>query len=212
MNEGKLKDITIEEIQEYIDKNWSYESIGAIYGVSGSAIRKKMKRVGKVLPKRRNVSPNETFNKGVKLTSQNYCINCNISVQNGYKYCSNKCEQEYKRKERISDWKEHPEKYSKEELPEFIRQYLIDKYNGCQICGWNEINPTTGKTPLEVHHIDGDCTNNAEENLQLLCPNHHSLTPNSGALNKGNSKRYKYKAYRKEIANLTENETVKVWE
>ena len=97
-------------------------------------------------------------------------------------------------------------------MPEFIRQYLIDKYNGCQICGWNEINPTTGKTPLEVHHIDGDCTNNAEENLQLLCPNCHSLTPNSGALNKGNSKRYKYKAYRKEITNLIENEAVKVWE
>lgn len=64
--------------------------------------------------------------------------------------------------------------------------------------------------PLEVHHIDGNCTNNKEENLQLLCPNCHSLTPNSGSLNKGNSKRYKYKAYRKEITNLTENETIKV--
>ena len=56
-----------------------------------------MKRAGKILPKRRSVSPNETFNKGVKLTSQNYCINCNIPIQNGYKYCGNKCEQEYKR-------------------------------------------------------------------------------------------------------------------
>ena len=31
--------------------------------------------------------------------------------------------------------------------------------------------------PLEpyedVHHIDGNCTNNKEENLQLLCPNCH---------------------------------------
>ena len=29
----------------------------------------------------------------------------------------------------------YPEKYSKEELPDFIRRYLIDKYKGCQICG-----------------------------------------------------------------------------
>lgn len=205
MNEGKLSNVTVEEIQKYIDENWSYESIGAIYGVSGSAIRKKIKKAGKTLPKRRSISPTETFNSGVKLTSQNHCINCGAPVQNGYKYCSNQCEQEYKNKERISDWKNHPENYSKEELPDFIRRYLIDKYNGCQICGWNEVNPTTGKTPLEVHHIDGDCTNNSEENLQLLCPNHHSLTPNSGALNRGNSKRYKYKVYRKEILDLKRN-------
>ena len=31
---------------------------------------------------------------------------------------------------------------------------------------------------LEVHHIDGDRTNNNLENLQLLCPNCHSYTEN----------------------------------
>ena len=35
-----------------------------------------------------------------------------------------------------------------------------------------------------MHHIDGDCTNNKIENLQLLCPNCHSLTSNLGILNK----------------------------
>jgi hypothetical protein len=29
---------------------------------------------------------------------------------------------------------------------------------------------------LEIHHVDGDRTNNREENLQLLCPNCHSYT------------------------------------
>jgi hypothetical protein len=29
---------------------------------------------------------------------------------------------------------------------------------------------------LEVHHKDGDRTNNSLENLQLLCPNCHSYT------------------------------------
>lgn len=32
--------------------------------------------------------------------------------------------------------------------------------------------------PLELHHIDGDRFNNKFENLQILCPNCHALTPN----------------------------------
>ena len=212
MNEGKLNNVTKEDIQDYIDLGWSYESIGSIYEVSGSAIRKKAKKLGMTLPKRREINPKETFNKDIKFTVQNYCISCGTPIQNNYKYCSNECQVSYQNKQRLKDWKEHPENYSKEEIPNFIRNYLIEKYQGCQLCGWNQVNPTTNRMPLEVHHIDGNCTNNKEENLQLLCPNCHSLTPNSGALNKGNSKRYKYKAYRKEITNLTENETVKVWE
>lgn len=63
--------------------------------------------------------------------------------------------------------------------------YLKEKYNNsCQICGWNKVNPFTGLVPLQIHHIDGDCLNNKEENLQLLCPNCHSLTDNYGSRNK----------------------------
>lgn len=46
-----------------------------------------------------------------------------------------------------------------------------------------EIEKVTGEPPLHVHHIDGDATNNSEDNLQLLCPNCHSLTENYGRLN-----------------------------
>lgn len=66
-----------------------------------------------------------------------------------------------------------------------IRTYLFEKYNNsCQICGWNKVNAFTGKCPLEIHHIDGNYLNNTEENLQLLCPNCHSLTENFKSLNK----------------------------
>jgi 5-methylcytosine-specific restriction endonuclease McrA len=64
---------------------------------------------------------------------------------------------------------------------------LLEKNNySCSECGWNKINPKTGKSPLEIDHIDGDCSNNKEENLRVLCPNCHSLTPTWKALNKGN--------------------------
>lgn len=32
--------------------------------------------------------------------------------------------------------------------------------------------------PLELHHVDGDRTNNRLENLKLLCPNCHTATLN----------------------------------
>ena len=37
---------------------------------------------------------------------------------------------------------------------------------------------------LQVHHIDGDRTNNELNNLQLLCLNCHSYTDNFGSKNK----------------------------
>ena len=58
----------------------------------------------------------------------------------------------------------------------------------CSKCGWNEIHPTTGKVPLQVNHIDGDAKNGEESNLEVLCPNCHSLTHNFGRLNKNGTR------------------------
>ncbi len=70
-----------------------------------------------------------------------------------------------------------------------IRKYLFNLYDyKCKLCGWSEINKTTGKIPLEVNHIDGCFTNNKPENLELLCPNCHSLTSSYRSLNKGNGR------------------------
>ena len=38
--------------------------------------------------------------------------------------------------------------------------------------------------PLELHHKDGDNTNNELDNLELLCPNCHALTDNYRGRNK----------------------------
>lgn len=39
--------------------------------------------------------------------------------------------------------------------------------------------------PLELEHIDGDHYNNEWDNLKLLCPNCHALTPTHSGKNKG---------------------------
>lgn len=77
-----------------------------------------------------------------------------------------------------------------------IRRYLFDKYNNqCSECGWSKANIATGKIPLEIHHKDGDYTNNQEDNLTLLCPNCHSLTPTYKAANMGNGRKDRKKYY-----------------
>lgn len=105
------------------------------------------------------------------------------------KFCSIKCNRSSKYKELIAIWKSDESKYSgegKQSVPEFIRKYMIDKSDGkCEKCKWCETNPSTGKIPLHIHHKDGNYSNNREENLEVLCPNCHSLTESFGSLNKG---------------------------
>lgn len=80
----------------------------------------------------------------------------------------------------------------KADISSHVRRYLFEKYHSkCQICGWSQINPVIGKIPLQIHHIDGDCLNNKENNLQLLCPNCHSLTSTFGSLNPNSKKSYR---------------------
>jgi hypothetical protein len=77
----------------------------------------------------------------------------------------------------------------KTSISSHIKRYLFDKHKSkCCRCGWAEVNRHTGKVPLEVNHKDGDHTNNRPENLELICPNCHSLTSSYRALNMGNGR------------------------
>lgn len=75
-----------------------------------------------------------------------------------------------------------------------IIRYLRNKYdNKCTKCGWCKINSYTNKVPLEIEHIDGNYKNNDENNLDLLCPNCHSLTPTYKGANRGNGRKQRKK-------------------
>lgn len=123
-----------------------------------------------------------------------YCKQCqkelNLSV--GQKsYCSHSCGKKHQRAMYIESWKCGNENGSSGQysLSRHIRQYLFEKYdNKCCQCGWNTPHPVDGKIPLEVDHIDGDYTNNKEDNLRLICPNCHSLTPTYRNRNKSGRK------------------------
>lgn len=122
------------------------------------------------------------------------CLHCDTTLLTEWaksgnaKYCSVKCQKAYEKAQFLIRWKDGTEqgKKGKFGISTIIREYLFQKYNHqCAKCGWNRINPATGKCPLEINHIDGNWENNLETNLELICPNCHALEPTFRALNKG---------------------------
>lgn len=73
------------------------------------------------------------------------------------------------------------------------------KEKKCEICGNTEWMGQPIK--LEVHHIDGDRTNNTLENLQWLCKNCHAYTNNYGSKNIKDKKVVSDEAYIEALKN-----------
>lgn len=128
--------------------------------------------------------------------SEKECPTCGKKSRRAGQFCSQTCVAKPKRDQKIKSWLsgEHSGMRGKTSTAYWIKQYIIDE-NGekCMKCGWNEKNTFTGKVPIELSHIDGDFTNNVPDNLELLCPNCHSLTESyKGANKKSGRPRSKY--------------------
>lgn len=72
------------------------------------------------------------------------------------------------------------------------------KEKRCENC--NQTKWLEQEIPLELHHIDGSHYNNNLDNLKILCPNCHALTPNFCSKNISHIKR--------QIRRVTENEII----
>jgi hypothetical protein len=117
--------------------------------------------------------------------NENTCEHCGDLTSNP-RFCSNTCSGTSLKKAKISSWLsgEWDGSDSRGELSKTISNILKEQVDyKCSQCGWGEVNPASGKVPVQVDHIDGDSTNNSPSNLRVLCPNCHSITPTYGALN-----------------------------
>jgi hypothetical protein len=207
-----------EELQKSINlllSGYSYNEIGIVLNKTPRSVREKLKKNGYKSSDYKHINCNEIkfcLNCGEEIKD----LKCNKR-----KFCSCRCSATFNNKKRktinikidkkvnnkfdgsynayliyIEKWKKNMVSglRGKYQISLHIIRYLFIKFNNrCSRCGWSEKNLYTGNTPLEVEHIDGNYLNNKEENLDLICPNCHSLTPTYKGANKGNGRKNRQK-------------------
>lgn len=134
-----------------------------------------------------NKSCAASYNNHQRKKEQKFCLYCGKEINTWQKYCSSQCKVQYEEEQQVKKWQNGEEQgcCSDGSLKNFVRNYLLKKNNyKCEECGFNKINTFTNRSILQIHHIDGNCFNNKEENLKVLCPNCHALTENYGSRNK----------------------------
>lgn len=139
-----------------------------------------------------------TYNNKLRGKREARCLNCGKNIYYRNKFCNNTCYAEYEQKEYIKRWKEgiYDGINGKYQIIGAVKKYIFEKNEyKCEKCGNSYTNPYTNNSILQIHHIDGDCTNNKEENLQLLCPNCHAMTENYGSRNKKATRKDNRKRY-----------------
>lgn len=129
------------------------------------------------------------------------CMNCGRLLKAyAFKYCSNQCQRDYEYKVFIKSWKSGSVSgsvgISAKNISGYLKHYLEDKFGSkCSLCGWDKMSIFTGRVPLEIDHINGDSEDNREENLRIICPNCHALSPNYRNLNHGKGRAWRKNKY-----------------
>jgi hypothetical protein len=124
------------------------------------------------------------------------CKNCSKEIKNNRgtrQYCDGFCRGDFEKGQKF----ELIKKGNISLDSSWYKRYLIQRDGEqCMDCGWSEKNKFSNTVPIELEHIDGNSENNKLDNLKLLCPNCHSLTPTYKALNKGNGRHMRQQRYK----------------
>lgn len=171
-----------EKLVEYVEKGYSTREIANALNSSQTNVRLWLKRYDLKTKSKYNPTPKPKLKcshceKFVSKSSNKYCDDC---ITSGIAYHHNRTLSNLKLEELKTDFQRK-------------KKIMQEREHRCESCGLTEWLGQPIK--LEMHHIDGDADNNVSENLQLLCPNCHSLTPTYRAKNKGSISRRKI--YRK---------------
>lgn len=160
-----ISHLSYEELYKMIHvDNLSYIQIGKMMNCSDSNVKNIAKKMGIPIPSRRKINPSESLHRRMANPKKR-----KVRINKIDLWLSGK-------------WNGACGKYG---ISDIVRNFLIEKAGfKCEICGWNKLNIVTKKSPLQIHHKDGDCMNNNPNNLIVLCPNCHSLTENFGFRNK----------------------------
>lgn len=183
-----------EKLIHLINLGYSQHKIARELNISQSNVRywlyKYQLKTTKTENKTLLISPR------LKKTKETVCLNCKTILLRtslkGFSYCNSICQSTYQNTIRLSNWKLGLEKGhtgKTRHLCGWIRRYLLYKFNySCVKCGWNKRHPIDNLPLVEINHIDGNAENCVEENLEVICPNCHSETPNFRARNKDSTR------------------------
>lgn len=159
---SKLYNFSPEQLQSLLDSRNTYTEILRVAGINSSSSTNTLKRIIKEY--KLDTSKFEENRKLYKqqMAKMSLCSEYNI-------------ESKLHRNTKTNSHK--------------LRNKLIEfgyKESKCELCSISE---WLGKpVKLQLHHIDGNHDNNELSNLQILCPNCHSMTDNFGVYNSKRAK------------------------
>lgn len=201
----------IEKTITLVKEGKNYNEISEITGRPINAIRVKLGKLGETYSKHNQKEIKKCLNckKEIVNTGTKFCSNsCSATYNNKLRgdivnclYCNNIINSDDRQRRKYcnqSCFNGHKEQLIFENIESgnhqsmdtrIYKKYLI-KLHGekCMECGWCEVNQHSGNIPLELHHVDFNPDNNKVDNLQLLCPNCHSLTKNWKGMTKGSGR------------------------
>lgn len=168
------------DLRNAVNRGLSTREIGRLFGKSQTTTRYWLSKHGLVTS---------------KIKKSNHCAWCGKTIALASRHCSNACIANSKAFEIGLLWEEGDLTVLTDSqlrtglFTGLARRYIFLRYgNRCTRCGWTYDFEDGGFPPLEISHTDGDYSNNAFSNLELLCPNCHAVETRLKPVRKGNGR------------------------